>query len=56
MEGSVQVSKCGKSLAVRLPKALVEERRAAFLAAMAPFRWTAPPDYRFDRDDAYRDL
>lgn len=73
----MQVSKWGNSLAVRLPKALVDElnlsagdtlsiviatpealtvekedRKAAFLAAMAAFRWAAPQDYRFDLDEA----
>ena len=73
----MQVSKWGGSLAVRLPKALVEElgvapsdepevvdarkdriavakidKRADFLAAMERFRWPAPADYKFDRDEA----
>jgi antitoxin MazE len=71
------VSKWGNSLAVRLPKKLVDEmglvegdeiqvvaarkgalevqkvdRRAAFLKAMEQFRFSLPPDYRFDRDEA----
>ena len=73
----MQVSKWGNSLAVRLPKALVDsmrlaagddleiveasrdriavrkaERRAEALARMASRAWTAPPDYRFDREEA----
>jgi antitoxin MazE len=73
----MQVSKWGNSLAVRLPKSLVdklklragdtlsivtashdeitvlvEDRKSAFREAMAPFFWPAPPDYRFDRDEA----
>ena len=71
------VSKWGNSLAVRLPKKLVEEmglvegdeirvvatrkrelevekvdRRAAFLKAMEQFRFSLPPGYRFDREEA----
>jgi antitoxin MazE len=71
------VSRWGNSLAVRLPKKLVDEmglaegdelqvvvarkgalevekvdRRAAFLKAMEQFRFSLPPDYRFDRDEA----
>ena len=71
------VSRWGNSLAVRLPKALVEQlglapgdelnvveaskqqlvvekvdRRAEFLKQMQQFRWPAPEDYRFDRDEA----
>lgn len=71
------VSKWGNSLAVRLPKKLVDEmglvegdeirvvaarkgalevekvdRRAAFLRAMEQFRFSLPPDYHFDRDEA----
>ena len=71
------VSKWGNSLAVRLPKKLVEElglapgdelkvveasrrqiavekvdKRAEFLRQMQQFRWPAPEDYRFDRDEA----
>lgn len=73
----MQVSKWGNSLAVRLPKKLVDEMgleagdevelepadkrrlmvrkvdpRAEFLAAMEQFRWPAPADYKFDRDEA----
>ena len=73
----MMVSKWGNSLAVRLPKALVEQlglapgdelnvveasrqqlavekvdRRAEFLKQMQQFRWPAPEDYRFDRDEA----
>ena len=73
----MQVAKWGNSLAVRLPKALVdklklsvgdslsivsashdeitvqvEDRKSAFREAMTPFRWAAPQDYRFDRDEA----
>lgn len=73
----MQVSKWGNSLAVRLPKELVNElglspgdeiaivrasrseiaiekidRREHFLKAMEQFHWQAPPDYRFDRDEA----
>jgi antitoxin MazE len=73
----MQVSRWGSGLAVRLPKALVDElqlapgdelnvvsaskmeivvekrdRRAEFLKAMEQFRWPAPGDYRFDRDEA----
>lgn len=73
----MQVSKWGNSLAVRLPKELVQElglsagdeiavvnatrrelaiekvdRRENFLKAMEQFRWEAPEDYRFDRDEA----
>jgi antitoxin MazE len=73
----MQVSKWGNSLAVRLPKALVDklnlaegdeidlvasapdkiavakiDRRAAFLEAMQQFRWSAPKDYKFDREEA----
>jgi antitoxin MazE len=75
----MNVSKWGNSLAVRLPKALVErlhlkpgddieivaaedhrlalarnDRRARALARMAARLWSAPPDYRFDRDEANR--
>jgi antitoxin MazE len=71
------VSRWGNSLAVRLPKALVEElglapgdelnvveaskrqiavektdKRAEFLNQMRQFRWPAPEDYKFDRDEA----
>jgi len=71
------VSKWGNSLAVRLPKTLVDElglapgdelkvveatkgqiavekvdKRAEFLKEMERFRWPAPKDYRFDRDEA----
>jgi antitoxin MazE len=71
------VFKWDNSLAVRLPKKLVEEmglvegdeiqvvaarkgaleiekvdRRAAFRRAMEQFRFSLPPDYRFDRDEA----
>jgi antitoxin MazE len=77
MERVMQVAKWGNSLAVRLPKSLVdklklsagdslsivsatqdeimvqvEDRRSVFREAMASFRWTAPQDYRFDRDEA----
>ena len=73
----MRVAKWGGSLAVRLPKRLVEEmglaagdelaiveaskaaltvdkidRRRDFLTRMAPFRWAAPEDYRFDREEA----
>lgn len=73
----MQVSKWGNSLAVRLPRDLVNElglsagdeitivrasrtevaiekvdRREQFLRAMEQFHWQAPPDYRFDRDEA----
>jgi antitoxin MazE len=73
----MQVAKWGNSLAVRLPKALVDalglkpgdeieivgaskaklelekvDRRAEFLRRMEQFRWRAPKDYRFDRDEA----
>jgi antitoxin MazE len=73
----MMVSKWGNSLAVRLPKALVDElglvpgdelnvieaskrqiavekadKRAEFLKQMRQFRWPAPEDYRFDRDEA----
>jgi antitoxin MazE len=73
----MQVSKWGDSLAVRLPKALVEkmglmagdeitivdvaertlvvrkdDRRKAALEGIASLRWTVPPDYKFDRDEA----
>ena len=71
------VSRWGNSLAVRLPKALVEQlglapgdelnvveasnrqlavekvdKRAEFLKQMQKFKWPAPEDYRFDRDEA----
>jgi antitoxin MazE len=73
----MQVSKWGNSLAVRLPKELVEslglhpgdeievvkatrtelaiekvDRRERFLTAMEQFRWQAPEDYKFDREEA----
>ena len=73
----MRVSKWGDSLAVRLPKALVEQlglaagdelnvveaskrhlavervdKRAEFLKQMQQFRWAAPEDYKFDRDEA----
>jgi antitoxin MazE len=73
----MQVAKWGNSLAVRLPKKLVEElglnpgdelnivkatkgqisvektdRRAEFLKRMEKFRWPAPEDYKFSRDEA----
>ena len=73
----MMVSKWGNSLAVRLPKALVEQlglapgdelnvveatkrqiavektdKRAEFLQQMQQFRWPAPADYRFNRDEA----
>lgn len=73
----MMVSRWGNSLAVRLPKALVEElglvpgdelnvieaskrqiavekadKRAEFLKQMQQFRWPAPEDYKFDRDEA----
>ena len=73
----MQVAQWGNSLAVRLPKALVDElglrvgdmidlvrvgpdrlavkrldKGAEFLEAMKAFNWPAPPDYRFDRDEA----
>ncbi len=75
----MRVAKWGGSLAVRLPKELVEamglaagdnldiveaskaalavskvDRRADFLSRMEAFRWSAPGDYRFDREDANR--
>jgi antitoxin MazE len=71
------VSRWGNSLAVRLPKALVDQlglapgdelnvveasnrqlavekvdKRAEFLKQMQKFKWPAPEDYRFDRDEA----
>lgn len=72
------VSKWGNSLAVRLPKALVEElglkegdeltmvaarnstiavetredRRLRALENIRARKWTLPPDYKFDRDEA----
>ena len=71
------VSRWGNSLAVRLPKALVDQlglvpgdelnvveasnrqlavekvdKRAEFLKQMEKFKWPAPEDYRFDRDEA----
>jgi len=73
----MQVSKWGNSLAVRLPKALVDQlglapgdelnvveaskqqiavekvdKRAEFLKQMRQFRWPAPQDFKFDRDEA----
>jgi antitoxin MazE len=73
----MHVSKWGKSLAVRLPKALVEsmglaegddidvveaakdriavrkaDRRVEALERMAARAWSAPADYKFDRDEA----
>ena len=73
----MQVSKWGDSLAVRLPKALVEKmglragdelnivdivertlivekenRRRAALENIRSRKWTLPPDYKFDRDEA----
>jgi antitoxin MazE len=73
----MQVARWGNSLAVRLPKRLVEalglkagdeltvvvdtprwievakdDRRERALAAIRARRWTLPPDYRFDRDEA----
>ncbi|WBU32368.1 AbrB/MazE/SpoVT family DNA-binding domain-containing protein [Rhodopseudomonas palustris] len=79
----MRVSKWGNSLAVRLPKALVdrlelkegdelnvvdvvertlmvekEDRRKAAVERLSKLRWTLPPDYKFDRDEAnerYRD-
>jgi antitoxin MazE len=73
----MQVAKWGNSLAVRLPKKLVDEmklkpgdeievvkaerrevtvekidRREQFLKAMEQFRWAAPKNYKFDRDEA----
>jgi antitoxin MazE len=77
MECQMIVAKWGNSLAVRLPKALVEElgldegdeiaivkaksdqlsvakrnHRAEFLKEMEKFRWKAPQDWRFNRDEA----
>jgi antitoxin MazE len=79
VEIGMRVAKWGGSLAVRLPKRLVDEMRLAagdelaiveaskaallvdkvdrrrdFLARMESFRWAAPEDYRFDRDEANR--
>ena len=73
----MRVAKWGGSLAVRLPKRLVQEmglapgdelaiveaskaalvvdkvdRRAQFLERMEQFRWPAPNDYVFDREEA----
>jgi antitoxin MazE len=73
----MQVSKWGNSLAIRLPKALVEalhlkagdeltvmeavdktlsvakaQRRSQALANISARGWTAPADYRFDREEA----
>lgn len=74
----MQVSKWGNSLAVRLPKALVdelglkegdeidvvaarkgrievetkEERRRRAIENLASLKWSLPPDYKFDRDEA----
>jgi antitoxin MazE len=74
----MQISKWGNSLAVRLPKALVDqlglkegdelnvvaasketievetrkEQRRRALERMAARKWTLPPDYKFDRDEA----
>jgi antitoxin MazE len=78
LEAIMRVSKWGDSLAVRLPKKLVEnlglaagdevdvmsanaktimisksgDKRAEFLKQMEQFRWSAPEDYKFDRDEA----
>ena len=77
LEAAMQVAKWGNSLAVRLPKKLVDEmglkpgdeialvdagkerlgikkidRRAQFLKKMERFRWEAPADYKFYRDEA----
>jgi antitoxin MazE len=79
MEVDMRVAKWGGSLAVRLPKRLVEDmgltagddlvileaskgvlavgkvdKRRDFLTRMDAFRWPAPADYRFDREDANR--
>ena len=73
----MRVAKWGNSLAIRLPKDLVDalslkagddleivdatrqrlavaknERRKQALENMRARRWTLPPDYRFDRDEA----
>ena len=73
----MRVSKWGNSLAVRLPKSLVDElrlkpgdelnvveaakshisvekqdKRAEFLKQIEQFRFPAPKDYKFDRDEA----
>ena len=74
----MQISKWGNSLAVRLPKALVDQlglkegdelnvvaatretievetkaaRRRRAIERMAARKWTLPPDYKFDRDEA----
>ena len=74
----MQVSKWGNSLAVRLPKALVDQlglkegdelevvaasdstikvetkqaRRQRALDNIRARKWTLPPDYKFDRDEA----
>jgi len=76
----MQIGKWGNSLAVRLPKELVDRfglreggeidsnaietaleaerteevrrRRAQALADIAAARWTLPPDWKFDREEA----
>ncbi len=76
----MQVSKWGNSLAVRLPKAVVDQlalkpgvqvkitasepctleftrddaatRRELALKRMSERRWSLPPDYQFDREEA----
>lgn len=74
----MQVSKWGNSLAVRLPKALVDQlglkegdelnvvaaadgaievetkeaRRKRALDNIRARKWSLPPDYKFDRDEA----
>jgi antitoxin MazE len=73
----MQVAKWGNSLAVRLPRTLVDrlklkvgdkievtdadaqrlvitkaDKAAAALQRMKKRSWTAPTDYRFDRDEA----
>jgi antitoxin MazE len=74
----MQISKWGNSLAVRLPKALVDQlglkegdrlnvvaasketievetkaaQRRRAIERLASLKWTLPPDYKFDRDEA----
>jgi antitoxin MazE len=78
LEIKMLISKWGNSLAVRLPKTLVdelglkegdelnvvaarngtiavetkEERRRRALENMRARKWTSPPDYKFDREEA----
>ena len=53
----MKVFRWGDDLAVELPKAFVEvvrkvDRRAEALENMRRRAWSAPADYKFDRDEA----